>query len=141
MCALLPSPPITPVCEAGPWGIENPSTRTCAGLIDQLAERHAHGRETRLADIDPIDFRIDSTIPTPMARPLRWISAIEIFALGGGKLLAVVETRKLAGSGKNDGGGHDGTGQRAAAGFIDAGDTGVLFKKGLIEFEERRIRR
>ena len=103
----------------------------------ELLKGLTHRRKAGLADVDPVNF-LGLNNPHTDGTRRATDQGIKGFTLGGGELFAVIEPGEFAGLREDDRGGDDGTGQRAAAGFINTGDARVLAEKRLVELEERR---
>jgi hypothetical protein len=94
------------------------------GLTRQRFQRRAHRLVSRAQDIDRIDLdRIDHA-NCPENGVVRGEVVVNLFPLFRQELLGIVQPPVPEFFGKNDGGGDNGAGKRAAAGFIDARDRG-----------------
>src|SRR5579863_5478668 len=104
-----------------------------AGRV-QLFHGKLHGEAGGLVNIDAVDFEGVDGGDSPGDGTLANERG-EGFAALGSELFAVAEAADGAARGENDGGGVDGTEQRTAADFIDAGD-GTIAERGGLTFEE-----
>ena len=92
------------------------------GLHRERIDRRAHRLVRRTQNIDRIDFdRIDNA-DSPQNGVVPSEVVVNLFALLREQLLRIVQPPVAEFFRKDDGGGYDRAGERAAARFIDAGD-------------------
>ena len=82
----------------------------------------AHGEVGGAEDIELVDFAGAGLAGGEAHVGVVGEGFVEVFALGAAEFFGVVEEGEVEVFGQEDGGGEHGTGEGAAAGFVDAGD-------------------
>jgi hypothetical protein len=94
------------------------------GLHGQRLQCGAHRFVRRAQDIDRVDLDGIHHADRPQNSGVRSEIVVNLFALFRQELLGIVQLPMPEFFGKNDRCGDHGTGERAAPGFVDAGDRG-----------------